>query len=90
MKELKKAFERTKYEMNRSRLSICLVYLVTAVFLAKLIIHLSSYLEEGTILYDFFFVILFGAAPLVPKRKEFEAQHIHESFIRRRCKNERL
>ncbi|MEN2767157.1 hypothetical protein [Ornithinibacillus xuwenensis] len=81
MKRGNEAVRLAAYEIRRSYVTMIMTYLVAAIFLANLIIHFSSYMENGTTLYDFLFITLFAIQPLVPKAKGFEIEVLQEGFM---------
>ncbi|WP_047983919.1 hypothetical protein [Ornithinibacillus californiensis] len=81
MNNWRAAFQLTKWEIKNSAINLLLAYIATGVVAFIFIIEYVAYLEDGLVLYDLFFVIVFGAAPLFPKPKSFEAQHIQHRFL---------
>ncbi|WP_010097743.1 hypothetical protein [Ornithinibacillus scapharcae] len=75
------AYQLNKWEIKESMVSILFTYLATIVFFAFFIKEMPSYLDNGTILFDLLFLLVFGASPLFPKPKRFETQHLQGNFL---------
>lgn len=81
MNSWKTAFQLNKWEIKKSVINIVLAYLVTIMFTLFFIREFSSYMENGTILFDFLFLLLFSSSPLFPKPKNFEVQQLQNGLF---------
>lgn len=81
MKNWLEAYQINKWEIKESLISIGFTYLATIGFFAFFIKEMPSYLENGTILYDLLFLLVFGASPLFPRPKRFETQQFSGNFL---------
>lgn len=81
MNSWKTAFQLNKWEIKKSVINIMLAYLVTLMFTFFFIKEFGSYIENGTILFDLLFLLVFTSSPLFPKPKNFEVQQLQNGLF---------
>lgn len=80
MQDWKRAFGLAKFELRESKGSLILVLLFFLFLCSYFRSSLPSYLENGFVGYDFFFVLVFSVAAFWAKPKEFQISKINSSL----------
>ncbi|MCG3417814.1 hypothetical protein ACTWPF_02240 [Oceanobacillus sp. M65] len=76
MSEWNQAYQLAKLELQASKLSFIYGFVLTMFVTLFLITTLPSYLDNGYVGYDFFFLLLFSVGAIWAKPKEFQIQKV--------------
>lgn len=80
MQEWKQACSLAKLELKASGLALLFAFIFVLLIISSLVSSLDSYLGNGYVGYDFFFVLVFSIAAIWTKPKDFQIQKINGNF----------
>ncbi len=80
MKRWQQAFWLSKFELLHSKKSIFTLLFLLVPYSFFLTVSIPSYLEEHFMLYDIFFLLIFGVAAIWAKPKEYQYQKIADDM----------
>ncbi|MEC5424110.1 hypothetical protein QGM71_11465 [Virgibacillus sp. C22-A2] len=81
MQEWKQAYSLAKLELRMSKFGFLSAFLFSMFILFFIVTSIESYMENGFVGIDFFFVLLFSVATIWTKPKEFQIKKVSGDLI---------